>query len=81
VEVVQGPAGLLTLAQDAVAVAQQQVAGLGELGLAPPPVEQGNIQLLLQILDLQTDGGLGDVETVGGLLETALTGDGLRMRS
>ena len=75
VEVVQGPAGLLALAQDAVAVAQQQVAGLGELGLATPPVEQGNIQLLLEILDLEADGGLGDIKAVGGLLETALTGN------
>jgi len=52
------------------------VAGLGELGLAATPVEQGHAELLLQVLDLQAHGRLGDVEAVGCLLETALGGDG-----
>ena len=76
VEIVKGAAGLLALAEDAVAVAEQQVAGLGELGLAAAPIEQRNVQLLLQILDLQAHRRLGHIEAVGRLLEAALTGDG-----
>ena len=75
VQVLEGPAGLLALAQDPIAVAQQQVSGLGQLGLATTPIKQGNIELLLQVLDLQRDRRLGDVEAVGGLLKAALAGD------
>ena len=39
----------------------------------PAAIKQRNLQLLLQVLDLKADGGLGDVKTVGGLLEAALT--------
>jgi len=39
VEILQRATGLLALAEDAVAVAEQQVTGLGELGLAAAPVE------------------------------------------
>ena len=76
VEIIQGPAGLLALAQDPVAITEQQVACLGELGLATTPIEQGDIQLLLQILDLQAHRRLGDVKAVSGLLEAALAGNG-----
>ena len=75
VQVLEGAAGLLALAQDPIAVAQQQVTGFGELGLATTPIKQGNIELLLQVLDLQRDRRLGDVEAVGGLLKAALAGD------
>ena len=63
----------MALAEDPIAVTQQQMTGFGELGLAPAAIEQRHFQLLLQILDLQADGGLGDVKTVGGFLEAALT--------
>ena len=75
VQVVEGAAGLLALAEDAIAVTQQQVTGLGELGLAPAPVKQRHIELLLEILDLQADRRLGHVKAVGRLLEAALAGD------
>ena len=39
VQILQGPAGLLALAQDPVAVAEQQVTGFRELGFAPTPVK------------------------------------------
>jgi len=73
-----GAAGLVALAQDPVAVAQQQVPGLGELGLATTTVEEGDLQLLLKILDLQAHRRLGDEEAVGGLLEAALADDGAK---
>jgi len=76
VEIVEGAAGLLALAKDAVAVAEQQVAGLGELGLTAAAVEQRHIQLLLQVLDLEAHRRLGHIEAVCRLLEAALTGDG-----
>ena len=53
----------MALAQDPVAVTQQQMASLSELRLAPAAIKQRNLQLLLQVLDLKADGGLGDVKT------------------
>ena len=75
-EIIQGPTSLLALAQDAVAVTQQQMACLGELGLATATIKEGNIQLLLQILDLQAHRRLGDIKAVSRLLEAALAGNG-----
>ena len=75
VEVVECPAGLLTLAQDSVAVAEEQMAGLGDLGFASPTIEQGHIQLLLEVLNLKADGRLGHIEAVGSFLETSLAGN------
>ena len=75
VQVVEGAAGLLALAEDAVAVAQQQVARFGELGLAPAAIEQGDIELLLQVLDLEADRWLGHIQAVGGFFEAAFTGN------
>ena len=51
------------------------MSSLGELGLAATPIKQGNIELLLQVLDLQGDRRLGDVKAVSGFLKTALAGD------
>ena len=73
VEIIQGPTGFVALAQDPVAVTQQQMARFSELRLAPAAIKQRHLQLLLQVLDLKADGGLGDVKTVGGFLEAALT--------
>ena len=75
-EVVEGAAGLLALAEDAVAVAEQQVARFGELGLAPATIEQGDIELLLQVLDLEAHRWLGDIQAVGRFFEAAFTGNG-----
>ena len=65
----------MALTEDSIAVTQQQVAGLGELGLAAAPIEQGHLQLLLEVLNLQADSRLRDVKTVRGLLEAALADD------
>ena len=77
-EIIEGPAGFLALAQDPLGVTQQQVASLGELGLAATTVEQRHIQLLLQVLNLETDGWLGDIKAVRSLFETALACDGAK---
>ena len=74
-QIVEGAAGLLALAEDAIAVAQQQVPRLGELGLAATAIKQRDIELLLQVLNLETDRRLGDVKAVGRLLEAALGGN------
>ena len=76
VQIIESSAGLLALAEDPIAVAQQQVACFGELRLAATPVEQGDIQLLLQVLDLETHRRLRHIQAVCRLLETALAGDG-----
>ena len=75
VQIIEGPAGLLALTQDAIAVAEQKVASLGELGLTATAVKQRDIELLLQILDLQTHRRLGHIEAVRRLLEAALAGN------
>ena len=66
----------MALTQDPIAVAEQQMAGFRELRLATTTIEQGDLQLLLEVLDLEADSGLGDVKTVGRFLETSLTDDG-----
>jgi hypothetical protein len=73
VEIIQSPTSFMALAEDAVAVTQQQMASFRQLGLASTAIEERHLQLLLEVLDLKADGGLGDVKTVGGFLEAALT--------
>lgn len=74
-EIFQGTARLVTLAEDPIAITEQQMASLRELSLAPTPIKQRNLQLLLEVLNLETDCRLGDVKTVCGLLEAPLTDD------
>ena len=74
-QILQGAAGLLTLAENSIAIAEQQVTGFGELGLAAAAIEQGNTQLLFQVLNLQTHRRLGDIKAVGSLLKAALGGN------
>ena len=76
VQIIQGTTGLVALTQDPIAITQQQVPGLGELGLAATAVEQRHLKLLLEVLDLKADRRLGDIEAVGRLLEAALADDG-----
>ena len=76
VEIIKRPARLMALTENSIAVAEQKVARFSELSLATTTIEQGDLQLLLQVLNLQTDCRLGDVEAVGRLFETALTDDG-----
>ena len=76
VEVIQSPAGLVALAEDAVAVAQQQVASFCELGLSPATVKQRYLQLLFEVLNLKADSGLCHKQAVGRFLEAALADDG-----
>ena len=65
----------MALTKNPIAVTQQQVPGLGELGLAAAAIKQGHLQLLLQVLYLQADRRLRDIKTVRGLLEAALADD------
>ena len=76
VKIIERPARLMALTENSIAVAEQKVARFCELSLATTTVEQGNLQLLLQILNLQAHRRLGHIKTVGCLFETALTDDG-----
>ena len=62
----------MTLTENSIAVAEQKVARFCELSLATATVEQGNLQLLLQVLNLQADRRLGHVQAVGRFLEAPL---------
>ena len=80
-EIFQGTARLVTLAEDPIAITEQQMASLRELSLAPTPIKQRNLQLLLEVLNLETDCRLGDVKTVCGLLEAPSLTIARKMRS
>ncbi len=55
---------------------QKQPSRLGERDFSLGPVKQENPELLLELLDLLTQGGLGQVETGGGPAEVELLGEG-----
>ena len=62
----------MALAKDPVAVAEQQVTRLSQLSLAPSPIKQRHLQLLLEVLNLQADRRLGHVQAVGRFLKAPL---------
>jgi len=75
VKVIQRPTGFCALAEDAVAITQEQMSRFGELRFPPTAIEEGHLELFLEILNLKTDGRLRDIEAVGSLLEASLTHD------
>jgi hypothetical protein len=75
VKVIQRPTGFCALAEDAVAITQEQMSRFGELRFPPTAIEEGHLELFLEILNLKTDGRLRDIEAVGSLLEASLTDD------
>jgi hypothetical protein len=63
--------------QGPIASAQEQLPSLGERYCGPlATVQQANAKRLLQLLDLQADGGLRHVQPVSGAREAELFGDG-----
>ena len=78
VQIIQSTAGLMALAEDPIAITEQQVPGFRQLRFAPPTVKQRHLQLLLKVLDLQADGRLRDVEAVGRFFEASFADDGAK---
>ncbi|MCY1285925.1 hypothetical protein D9M70_348820 [compost metagenome] len=64
-------AGFLAELQDAPRIAEQPFAGLGGQDLPLAAVEQAATEVLLQAQDLLADGGLGEVQVLGGAGEVA----------
>src|SRR5205823_11372782 len=62
-------------AEDAPRVAEQQLARARRGGAAPEPVEQLHAQLVLERAHVLGDGGLREVERLGGAREAAELGD------
>ena len=62
--------------EDALGVADQEAAGVGELAGAGAAGEEGLADLVLQLADGDAHGGLGAEELLGGAGEAALAGDG-----
>jgi len=57
--------GLVVEREDALGVADQRVAGIGEHQRAAPAAEQVNVDQLLQPLHLQAHRGLGAADALG----------------
>ena len=74
-QVIQGATSLLTLAQDPLGIAQQQMTCFCELRFTTATIEQRHVQLLFKVLDLQAHRRLGDIKAVSRLFETALAGN------
>ena len=66
----------LDLGEDALRARQEAFAGVGELGAARQAVEEAFAQLLLELLDLLAERGLGNVALLGGAREVARPGHG-----
>ena len=62
----------MALAENPVAVTEQQVTCLGQLSLAAASVKQRHLQLLLEVLNLQADRRLSHIQAVGRFLEAPL---------
>jgi hypothetical protein len=56
--------------------AEQVVPGIGQADAAPGAVEQRLLQVAFQAADLLADRRLGEVQRLGGLVETAQAGSG-----
>lgn len=68
--------GLVQKSDDVLGPLAQEDAGLGEDDLSLPPEEQGLAQLGFQGHELLGQGGLGDVQALGGPGDVFLPGDG-----
>src|SRR5690606_24742080 len=76
VEVAQGAARVLHLAQDASCARQQRASGFGQRDLAADAVEQPSSQVLLQRGDALAHRRLGEVQPLAGRGEAAALCDG-----
>ena len=76
VQIIERATGFVALAEDPIAVTEQEMPGLRELGLATASIKQRDLKLLLKVLDLKTDRRLRHVQAVCRLLEAAFTDDG-----
>ena len=63
-------------AHQGIGVAQESSPGGGEMGAAPPPLEELGAELALQSLYAHAHRGLGDVQTLGRADEIAGGGHG-----
>ena len=75
-EVVDGALDFLAEIEHALGVADQELAGVGELAGAGAAGEEGLADPVLELADGDADGGLGAEELLGGAGEAALAGDG-----
>ena len=55
---------------------EQRAARVGQLDAVRRAVEERDAPLALQVADRRRDGGLDDVQAIGGARERALLGDG-----
>ena len=65
-------AQLIHRPQDFIHIGHQLLARLGQNHPAPDLLKQGDRQFLLQLSDLEGDGGLRVIQFFGGLVESAL---------
>ncbi len=72
----RGGHGDVELGQHRPGVAQERLAGRGQLDAAAGAGQQADAELLLQAGDLLAERGLGDVQAGGGAAEVKLLGDG-----
>lgn len=63
--------------EDLLGVGQHELAGAGEADLAVTAFEQPGVEVVLELLDLEGDGGLRHVEVLGRPREGAVLGDGV----
>ena len=75
-EVVDGAADFVAKIEDALGVADQEAAGVGELAGTGAAGEEGLADLVLQLADGDADGGLGAEELLCGAREAAFAGHG-----
>ena len=80
-QIIQGPAGLLALAQDPLGIAEQQVAGFGELRLTATAIKQGDIQLLLRFWICKLTAGWVTYKLSAAFLKLPSLAIARRMRS
>ena len=75
-EITDGAAGVIHLADDALGVASEFMASLGQADLAADSIEQTAIELAFQRGDAFAYRGLGEKQPLGGLGEGGTLGDG-----
>ena len=71
IEVVECPARVIQYVEDLVSARQQGPAGFGEADLTAQPVEQPELELLLDAGNAFADGWLGQEQPFGGPGKTA----------
>ncbi len=83
---VQGASGLmgegldiLEFPQDVLGASQDLSSVVGEQDLSRPPFEQAHAEMFFELMNLDTQGGLGDTATAGGLSEMECFGEGFEI--